>query len=282
MKSALGISALLAFVLAAGGDEGGGHRIRSEATDDNVTIAAREAVAQSRDQSTTDPGPAKRLLEWMQSPSCAGDGSYITALRFWMTYPCEMMPPEDQRLDCGGDEPQQPWWSRTRTDAAAAWGAWAQRTDWYCPVDLLPTLTLEDFRRLPIAPSSLTIQPDRGWVLVNKETIAYSDADEQTLRTEVLGVGVDVVVKPDQFTWTFGDGTPFTTNGPGHPYPEQDVAQAFTHLGKATIALTTTWSGRYRVDGSAQWRDVAGTATTTTTSQPFEVVERRSVLVDRG
>ncbi|ROS30743.1 hypothetical protein [Cellulomonas sp. PhB150] len=193
-----------------------------------------------------------------------------------------MVPPEDQRLDCGDDEPQEPWWSRTRTDPAAAWGAWAQRTDWYCPVDLLPTLTLEDFRRLPISPSSLTIQPDRGWVLVNKETIAYSDGDEQTLRTEVLGVGVDVVVKPESFTWTFGGGAPFTTKGPGHPYPKHDVAQAFTHLGKAAITLTTTWSGRYRVDGSAQWRDVAGTATTTTTSQPFEVVERRSVLVDRG
>lgn len=257
-------------------------QVNPELADDSLRVSAADAVRAKSVSTGTEPDPVKRLTDWMQSPACAGDGSYVTALRFWMTYPCELVPPEDQRLDCDGDEPQAPWWSRARTDPAAEWGAWVQRTDWYCPVDLLPTLTLEDFRRLPIAPSSLTIQPDRGWVLVNKETIAYSDANEQTLRTGVLGVGVDVVVKPESFTWSFGGGTPFTTKGPGHPYPEQDVARAFSDLGKATITLTTTWSGRYRVGGNARWRDVAGTATTTTTSPAFEVVERRSVLVDGG
>ena len=42
----------------------------------------------------------------------------------------------------------------------------------------------------------------------------------------------------------------------------------------------TTWKGRYRVDGTTVWRDVNGTATTSTTSAPFTVEERRSRLVD--
>lgn len=250
--------------------------------DSTATVSARDAYERSRDSDVVEPDPAKRLIDWMQSPSCAGDGSYLTALRFWETYPCDVVPPEDQRLDCDGDEPQEPWWSRTRATADAEWGEWVQRTDWYCPVDLLPELTVQDFRRLPIAPSPLTMQPDRGWVLVNKETIAYSDAEEHTLRTEVLGVGVDVVVTPTSFTWAFGDDKPFTTKGPGHAYPDQDVSRPFTQLGKNSISLTTTWSGRYRVDGDSHWRDVAGTATTTSTTPVFEVVERRSVLIDRG
>ncbi|MDM7831273.1 hypothetical protein [Cellulomonas edaphi] len=276
------IGALLALALVTIAGPSFAGDIEAKSDDDVVELTAQAANRQRIVDDSSEPDPKKRLTDWMQSPSCAGDGTYTTALNFSSTYPCDLIPSPAVQIDCDGDEPQQPWWSRTRTDPAAPWGEWQQRTDWYCPVDLLPTLTQEDFRRLPIAPSSLTIQPDRGWVLVNKETIAYSDDDEQSLRTQVLGVGVDVVVKPESFTWTFGDGKPFTTDGPGRAYPQQYVSRVFKRLGEATITLTTTWSGRYRVDGSARWRDVVGTATTTTVSPAFEVVERRSVLVDRG
>lgn len=50
-------------------------------------------------------------------------------------------------------------------------------------------------------------------------------------------------------------------------------------VGRVAITLTTEWSGRYQVAGDGQWRQVTGTATTSTTSREFEVQERTARLV---
>ena len=50
--------------------------------------------------------------------------------------------------------------------------------------------------------------------------------------------------------------------------------------GTYLVTLTTEWSGRYRIAGDDTWYPVTGTAQTSTTSAPFEAVERRSRLVD--
>ena len=124
------------------------------------------------------------------------------------------------------------------------------------------------------------MQPDRGWVLVNKETIVLTDPVEQTFRTDLFGYGIDVVATPTSYTWDFNDGSrELSTDSPGTPYPEFDVFHVFTDTGTTTIELTTTWSGRYRVDGDDTWRDVVGTAQTTSTTAEFEIIERRSHLV---
>jgi hypothetical protein len=277
---AIVIAGGLVLAASGAGDGDGGHRVRTETVDDTVIVSGEGASARSREDITKEPDPDRRLIEWMQSPACVGDNSEISPLVFWMTYPCVTLPPVNQRPNCGVGQAQEPWWSRTRDNPGAPWGEWRQRSDWYCAAEPLPELTTADFRALPIPPSPLTVQPDRGWVLVNKETIAYSSDDEQTLRTEVLGVGVTVVVTPVSFSWDFGDGHPFTTDGPGSAYPDHDVSRVFRKLGTERVRLTTTWSGRYRINGDSRWRDVDGTATTTSTSPPFEVVERRSVLVD--
>ena len=49
---------------------------------------------------------------------------------------------------------------------------------------------------------------------------------------------------------------------------------------EVAITLTTTWTGRYRLVGTEEWSDVAGTALTPTTGAPFTVEERTSRLVD--
>lgn len=182
--------------------------------------------------------------------------------------------------NCDGDQPVQPLWRRDRTLPTDPWDPWRMIAGWACPDDLLPTLTAEDFRRLPIAPQVIQMQPDRGWVLVNKETIVLTDPAEQTFRTDLLGYGIDVIAIPTQYTWDFRDDTKhLTTDSPGHPYPDFDVFHVYSQPGTTAVGLTTTWSGRYRVDGDDEWRDVVGTAETTSTTAPFEVVERRSHLV---
>ena len=195
-------------------------------------------------------------------------------------------PPADGEAglnNCGEATPVLPLWTRTRATPADAWSAWTIVADGGCPDDLLPTFTAADFRLLPIAPQVVQMQPDRGWVLVNKETIVLTDAAEQTFRTDLFGYGIDVIATPTHFTWDFQDGSRhLSTTSPGHPYPAFDVSHVYTDPDPAqTITLTTTWSGRYRVDGDDEWRDVDGTAETASTSAQFEVVERRSHLVSQ-
>ncbi|WP_207800001.1 hypothetical protein [Cellulomonas wangleii] len=170
-------------------------------------------------------------------------------------------------------------WRRERATAASPWGEWTDIDAGGCGVDLLPVLTAEDFRRLPLPAPPLTLQPDRGWVLVNIETIVYTDPAPVTLRTELLGYGVTVEATPRSWTYDFGDGHTLRTTSPGRPHPQHDVFHEYEHPGTTAITSTAEWTGRYQVDGSAVWRDVDGTATTTATTTPFTVEERTSRLV---
>ncbi|ADG76198.1 hypothetical protein Cfla_3319 [Cellulomonas flavigena DSM 20109] len=181
-----------------------------------------------------------------------------------------------------GDEIVLPMWRQVRATPADAWGPWQQIDSGGCGVDLLPELTEADFRRLPLPAPTLTLQPDRGWVLVNIETIVRTDPTPITLRTDLLGIGITVEATPTLWTYDFGDGHTLTTRSPGHPYPDHDTFHEYEKPDPArTITLTAQWTGRYQVDGSPVWRDVDGVALTTTTSAPFRVEERTSRLVDR-
>ncbi|MFC8190244.1 hypothetical protein ACFUMH_01125 [Cellulomonas sp. NPDC057328] len=182
--------------------------------------------------------------------------------------------------DCGEDSVLLPMWVRERETPASPWGQWRQIDNGGCGVDALPVLTAEDFRRLPIPAPALNVQPAADWVLVNKETIVYTDPSPVTLTTDLLGYQVTVEATPIRFTYDFGDGgRPLVTTDPGAPYPAFETFHVYRSLGTRTITLTTEWSGRYQVAGSPVWRDVDGTAQTTATSTPFEVVERSSKLV---
>ncbi|MBU4215717.1 MAG: hypothetical protein KJ792_13805, partial [Actinobacteria bacterium] len=121
-------------------------------------------------------------------------------------------------------------------------------------------------------PSVLHVQHDRGWVLVNKETIAYADPAPQTLSTTVLGTAITFTVTPATFTWDYGEHA-FTTRSAGHPYPDQDVSYAYRNVGIGGVTLVTTWQATYAIGGDPTQRPVPGTASTTTTGPTFDVVE---------
>ncbi|AEE47377.1 hypothetical protein [Cellulomonas fimi] len=180
-------------------------------------------------------------------------------------------------IDCEAEQVVLPTWRRNPV-GPAAWTAWEQVDLGGCG-EMLPVLTAEDFRRLPLAPPVLRMQPDRGWVLVNKETIVLTERAEQTLHTTLLGYDVEVVATPERFHYTFGDGTDLWTRSAGHPYPDHDTFRVYEQTGTYQVTLTTEWSGRYRVAGDDTWHPVTGTAQTSTTTPPFEVVERSSRLV---
>lgn len=185
---------------------------------------------------------------------------------------------EAMTIDCDGEEYRLPLWRRVPV-GPVGWGQWDQIDVGGCGEDL-PVFTVEDFRRLPLAPPVLILQPDRGWVLVNKETIVRTERVEQTFQTNLAAYDVEVVASPERFHYDFGDGTDLWTRSAGHPYPDHDTFRVYETTGTFQVTLTTEWSGRYRIAGDDTWYPVTGTAQTSTTSAPFEVVERRSRLVD--
>ena len=173
-----------------------------------------------------------------------------------------------------------PLWVRTRASVTEPWSQWDPVSDWSCRADAPAVMTQADFRRLPIAPLVVHVQPDRPEVLVNKPTIVYTDPTTQTFTPTLLGQVIEVQATPTTYTWDFGDHTdPITTTSPGHPYPDQDTTHPYRSLGTYTITLTTTWTGHYRPAGTTTWLPVTGTATTTTTTGPITTVEAPTHLV---
>ena len=150
------------------------------------------------------------------------------------------------------------------------------------PAPLPIVVTAQDMQRLPIEPGGLTVQPDRGWVLVNLDTVVWTDGATQTLDTVVLGAPVQVRVTPVDYTWDFGDGSaPLVTTDPGAPYPDHSVSHVYERAAdSATVELTTRWAGEFQVAGSGVWMPVAGLATTTETSAPFDVRTAEASLTD--
>lgn len=215
---------------------------------------------------------AERLDDYERRPVCDPDQDVAGV--------CFPGTPEELSIRvCGGETAILPLWRRTRPTTTSAWSEWANVVAWTCPSDYAPTFTAEDFRRLPLTPPTLTIQPARTEHLVNMPTIVYTTPTTQLLTTDLLGYLVEVEATPTTYTWDFGDGTTLTTTTPGHPYPDHDVAHPYAQPGTYTITLTTTFTGRYRLAGTTTWATVTGTATTTTTATPITAVEAPTHLV---
>ena len=158
---------------------------------------------------------------------------------------------------------------------------WLQVDDGGCPGDDgLVEVTAEEFRRLPVTPSTPLYQPASGRGLVNMDLIVYTDPAPQLLSTTVLGVPVTVRATPAEFSWDFGDGSALlVTTDPGAPYPDYTVAHPFRQPGSYEVNLTTTWRGEYQISGEGPWYPVAGTVTTSSVPFSETVVEARSRLV---
>jgi hypothetical protein len=268
--------ALVALLATAAPPSDSGTRYSGKADDDRVELTAVQGRAAER--AAANIAPAERLTEFIRRPYCnPGDiidtGADGVCLPFSGNMNSSAAPPS-----CGGDEPIPPLWRRDRATTTSPWSDWQNVVGWTCPGDYLPAFTAEDFRRLPLQPTPLTVQPARAEHLVNMPTIVYTTPATQLFTTDLLGYPVEVEATPTSYTWDFGDGTVLTTAGPGAPYPNHDVAHPYPRVGTWTITLTTEFTGRYRIAGTATWATVTGTAATTS-STTITTVEARSHLV---
>lgn len=174
----------------------------------------------------------------------------------------------EQRRESGG------WSDAAMVDEESCLAQQRQQID-------LPAAAARAFQEMDIAPSEVNVQPPDGWTLVNVDTIAYTDRDPRTVSTELFGIPVDIRAVPSEYSWDFGDGSvPLTTTDPGAPYPAHTIAHAYAKQGEATISLTTTWRGQFRLAGEPAWHDVPGEGTTASSSDSLEILEARARLVE--
>ena len=75
-------------------------------------------------------------------------------------------------------------------------------------------------------------------------------------RVDIIGEIVDVTLRPS-FTWSFGDGSFFSTTENGAPYPNGTIRHSYSKPGSYVITLLTTWNGSFT--HNAQVRAVTGT-----------------------
>src|SRR5690554_1477854 len=143
---------------------------------------------------------------------------------------------------------------------------WRQVDNGGCPEDpaVDVVLSAEEFRRLPLVPSTPVVQPSDGRALINLGVAVHTDGSPQELATTVVGVPVTVRATPVRFSWDFGDGTrPVVTTAAGDGWPDHAALGEYPEPGTFELRLTTTWRGEFQVGGTGPWFPVAGTATTT-------------------
>ncbi|QCU77930.1 hypothetical protein E7744_06845 [Citricoccus sp. SGAir0253] len=132
----------------------------------------------------------------------------------------------------------------------------------------MPVVTLADFRRLDIRPS--TIESDTGgFGLIRAHTNFYATEEVQTLNTTMLDQDVAIQAIPVQWTWNYGDGSsPRTTSAPGGPQrefnEETPTSHAYQDTGTYPVSVTTAYRGQFSVNGGP-WIAIPGTASVPST-----------------
>lgn len=254
-------AAILPTVVAAtlfAAPQGDGSIVGGRADGDGIVVGGKSSPPQPDAPTGAGPIVTYQRIAWSR---CGGAG-----LQQWCV--------DDEignQICADGTAAQLPLFARETDRTGAVTRDWFLVDPGGCPEDgAVPVLSAEEFARLPLAPSSVNLQPRDGRALVHYGVIATTDAAPQTLTTTVLGVPVTVTATPTAWTWDYGDGTPpRTTTDPGRPYPDTSGAHAYGTPGTYRLTVTTTWTGTYQLNGAGPQRPVAGTATTT--SAPITV-----------
>lgn len=141
-----------------------------------------------------------------------------------------------------------------------------------------PGMVAAAFRRIPLPPSVLVVQPAGGRTLVNFATNFYTESGPFTRTVGLLGRRVELRIWPSRFGWVFGDGASLATSSAGSPFPDLDVTHGYRSAGWVGPRVDTTYAAEFRVDGG-RWRAVPGSVTIPGAPVDLEVVTARPVLV---
>jgi hypothetical protein len=144
--------------------------------------------------------------------------------------------------------------------------------------ELTPAIVASAFRRIPLPPSKLIVQPPNGRTLVNFATNFYTETGPFTRSVTLLGQRVELEITPASYTWNFGDGGSTSTSSPGAAYPDLEVTHAYLRKGRVAPSVDTTYTATYRVNGGPA-QPVPGSVTVAGGPVSLQVVTASPQLV---
>lgn len=154
--------------------------------------------------------------------------------------------------------------------------------EFWCPSEGPPAVTggivATAFKRIPLPPSTFSIQPPGGETLVNFDTNFFTEERTLDRTVRLLGQRVDLRIWAHSYTWRFGDGQSITTRKPGAAYPRPQITHNYLEKGAYRPAMDTTWVAEYRVGGGA-WQAVPGSVTIEGEPTNLRAIEARPTLV---
>ncbi|WP_182112666.1 hypothetical protein [Actinotalea sp. JY-7876] len=178
--------------------------VSAAARGDVFELNAREGFAAEQAWRSAGASRALALVEYLRAPLCPVTSGEISTPG---NGSCATNAGTVSVPDCEGVAPLEPLWGRSRSTPTAPWSAWTLVSPWSCPQDVLPAFTAEDFRRLPLTPAQVTIQPAAATVLINIPTITMATAAQQNLAADLLGYAVEVQATATSYSWDYGDGS---------------------------------------------------------------------------
>lgn len=247
-------------------------------------LSAEGTRATCEDSSTSRVRTEVEIAPWVEGDCASVPLTHVSAASWCASR--ESWAEGAPEYVCGdGSAPRVPDKIRTRPldPPGQPWGPWHLSTvpcrgDGPTQDDELQEAVEREMARLRVKAAPALIAPVTEWFAVQTPLTVYTRAETQRFEVTLIGSAVQIEVVPESFSWDFGDGSaPLVTTDKGAPFPDQTLTHTFTKKGERTIVLTTSWRGRFRVEGGT-WQPVLGRATTRHAAAPVELREIRSVL----
>jgi hypothetical protein len=161
----------------------------------------------------------------------------------------------DDEASCGGTTglcpPGEEWlrfWMRRPGEAWQRLGSGCVGPGGPVTMDRMGDLVADRFVR-DLPDPDPAAQPRRGAVTRLPLVFRSGQPARWPARTyDLLGFAVTVRAVP-RWSWDFDDGAVFRTSDPGGRWPQDAVSHTYRSAGPRTVALTTTWTATFRVDG---------------------------------
>jgi hypothetical protein len=143
---------------------------------------------------------------------------------------------------------------------------------------------------VPLPPITVGANPGTGLVALPSWFWVDGYGGEPLSGSDTLGnTTVAVVITPERYDWSFGDGAVLTTESLGRPYPaESDIQHTYERSRTADVQVEITFGGQYQVttvedDGEGGTVEVVGPwepldPMVRTFSRPYPVQQLQSVL----